>query len=72
MFSVTFLFMWNYFEFGPVIQEETLFKDIFYLEFWQPFFHHGGTIYAIFAEGFMSYISVKTELWERGESMWCL
>ena len=25
-----------YFEFGPVIQEETLFKDISYLELWRP------------------------------------
>ena len=25
----------NYFEFGPVVQEETSYKDISYLEFWQ-------------------------------------
>ena len=27
----------KYFEFGPVAQEEMLFKDISYLELWQPF-----------------------------------
>ena len=27
----------NYFEFGPVVQEEMPFKDIFYLELWWPF-----------------------------------
>ena len=29
--------MKNNFEFGPVVQEEILFKDIPYLELWQPF-----------------------------------
>ena len=29
--------MWNYFEFGHVVQEEMLVKDITYLELWQPF-----------------------------------
>ena len=29
--------MRNYFEFGPVVQEEMPFKDISYLELWQPF-----------------------------------
>ena len=29
--------MWNYFEFGPVILEVMLFKDISYLELWWPF-----------------------------------
>ena len=29
-------FMWSYMKFGPVVQEEMLFKDISYLEFWQP------------------------------------
>ena len=27
----------NYFEFGPVVQEEMPFKDISYLELWWPF-----------------------------------
>ena len=27
----------NYYEFGPVVQEEISFKDISYLEPWQPF-----------------------------------
>ena len=29
--------MGNYFVFGSVVQEEKLFKDISYLELWQPF-----------------------------------
>ena len=29
--------MCHYFEFGPVAQEEMLFKDICYLDFWLPF-----------------------------------
>ena len=28
--------LWNYLEFGPVVQEEMLFKDISYLEIWLP------------------------------------
>ena len=28
--------MWNYFEFGPLVQEEMLFIDISYLQLWQP------------------------------------
>ena len=28
----------NYFEFEPVLQEEMLFKDISYLELWQPLY----------------------------------
>ena len=31
------IILWNSFEFGPVVQEEMLFKDISYLELWQPF-----------------------------------
>ena len=27
----------NYFEFGPAVQEEMLFKDLSYLELWWPF-----------------------------------
>ena len=27
--------MWSYMKFGPVIQEEMMFKDISYLELWQ-------------------------------------
>ena len=29
--------LWDYFEFGPVVQEEMPFKGISYLELWQPF-----------------------------------
>ena len=28
----------NYFEFGPVVQEEMPFKGISYLDIWQPFY----------------------------------
>ena len=37
----------NYFEFGPVVQEEMSYKDISYLELWWPFFQQGRTICAI-------------------------
>ena len=29
------IYLWNYFECGPVVQEEMSFKDISYLELWQ-------------------------------------
>ena len=29
--------MWSYVKFWPVVQEEMSFKDISYLELWQPF-----------------------------------
>ena len=32
------IFLRNHFEFGPVVQEEMWFKDISYLELWQPMF----------------------------------
>ena len=28
--------LWNYFNFGLVVQEQMLFKDISYLELWRP------------------------------------
>ena len=28
----------NYYEFGPVVQEEMSFKDIYHLELWPPFY----------------------------------
>ena len=31
------MILWNYFEFGQVVQEEMSFKDISYLELWQLF-----------------------------------
>ena len=31
------IFLWNYFEFRPVVQEEVWFKDIYYLELLWPF-----------------------------------
>ena len=46
-------------KFGPVVQEEKLFKDISYLELWQPFFHWSRTICAILVEGIMRNNSVK-------------
>ena len=45
------------FEFGPVVQMS--FKDISYLEVWQPLFQQGKTICAILAEGIKTNISVK-------------
>ena len=30
------IFMWSYMEFGPVVQKEMSFKDISYLEPWEP------------------------------------
>ena len=48
----------NHFEFGPVVQE-MLFKDISYLEVWQPPFQPSKIICAILVEGFMTNISVK-------------
>ena len=46
--------LWNYFAFGPVIQEMS-FQHISYLELWvAPF----GTIYAILAKSVMRNISV--------------
>ena len=40
----------NYFEFGPVVQEEMQFKGISYLELWQPFYSSEYTICAILVE----------------------
>ena len=41
----------DYFEFGPVLQEEMSFKDVSYLELRQPlWFKWSGTICAIFVE----------------------
>ena len=42
---------------GPVVQEEMLFKDIPYLEFWQPLWTE--TICAILEEGIMRNNPVK-------------
>ena len=40
-------------KFGQVFQEEVSFKDISYLELWQPFFQWTETICAILGEGIM-------------------
>ena len=49
----------NYSEFGPVVQE-MLFKDISYLELWQPFFvQWSRTICAILVDRIMRNNSVK-------------
>ena len=42
--------MLSYMEFGPVVQK-MLFKDISYLELWQPFVQQTETICAILEEG---------------------
>ena len=49
----------NYFEFGPVVQMEMLFKDISYLKLWWPFIQWSGTICAILVDGMMRNNSVK-------------
>ena len=47
--------------------EEMLFKDISYLELWQPFFQWSGTICVILVEGIMRNNSVKLFLiWTGG------
>ena len=50
--------MWNYFEFGLVVQEMS-FIDISYLELWQTFVQRSGTICALLVEGTMRNNSVK-------------
>ena len=40
--------LWNYFEFGPAVQEEMSFKDISYLELLMPFSSGERTIWAVF------------------------
>ena len=37
----------NYYEFGPLFHKEMWFKDIYYLELWQPLCLKRGTICAI-------------------------
>ena len=49
----------NNFEFGPVVQEEMSFKDISYLEVWQPPRSVDRTICGILVEGIMRKNSVK-------------
>ena len=46
-------------KFGPAVQKEMLFKDISYLELWQPFVQRTVTICAILEEGVMRNNSVK-------------
>ena len=48
-------FLWKYFEFGTVVQEEMLIKDISCLQLWWPFLFSGvsGTICAMLADGIM-------------------
>ena len=48
----------EHYESGPVVQEEMPFKDISYLELWQPFVCPSGTNCAIMLEGLMRNISV--------------
>ena len=57
-------FLWNYFEFEPVVQE-ILFKDISYLELCQPLFQGSKTICAIVLDGIMRNISVLW-IWTSG------
>ena len=51
--------MWCYMEFGPVVQKEMLYKDISYLELWQPFVQQTQTICAILVEIIMRNNPVK-------------
>ena len=48
----------NYFKFGPVVQEEVPFKDISYLELWQPLWWSGSSC-AILVEGIIRNKSMK-------------
>ena len=52
--------MWNYFEFGPVVQEEMSFKDIYYLELWWPFVQRSRNICEILVDGVMRNNSVNS------------
>ena len=45
--------MRSYMKFGPVVQKEMSFKDISYLELWQPLSQWTGNICAILEEGIM-------------------
>ena len=60
--------MWSYMKFGPVVQKEIWFKNISFLELWQPPFVQGtGIICAILVEGIMRAIHVKLyEIWTSG------
>ena len=49
--------MWNYFEFGPAVQEKMSFKDILSGALAALLF--GGTICAIFKQGIIGNIHVK-------------
>ena len=51
--------MWNYFEFGPVVQEEMLFKRFFSWSSDGPCVQWSGTSYAIVVEGIMENLNVK-------------
>ena len=46
-------FMWSSMKFGPVVQAEMSFKEISYLELWQPFVQWTESICAILEEGIM-------------------
>ena len=48
------------FDFGPVVQEEMPFKDIFIWRSGGPFIQRSGTICAILVEGIMRNNSVKS------------
>ena len=50
--------LWNYFDFGPVVQEIT-FEVNSYLELCQPLFQRNKPISAILVEGIIRNISVK-------------
>ena len=51
----------NFFEFAPMVQEEMSYKDISYLELWQPFVQQRGIICAILEEGSMESQSQNPE-----------
>ena len=44
--------MRSYMKFGKVVQEKILFKDISYLEFWQPFCSAGWNHLCSFSRGY--------------------
>ena len=59
--------MCNYFEFGPVVQEEMPFKRLLIWSSSGPPVQWSGTIYAILKEGIIGNIHVKLfEIWTSG------
>ena len=53
------MYLWNYFQFGPVVQEKTAFKDISHLELWRPCIKPSKTFRALLVEAITRNNSVK-------------